>query len=174
MREKPNFTFLFPPDTSVTGLQSDDNWYTFRIWILSGDISVWNETFWWVCVAVYTLVVWWWWWLFPRLREFWRMFDSSFPACGFFVVVVFFEAAISSSTLISLFRPGSVRSSSASWDDCGLLFPDDLRGELLSWSVLTLCLDSGIVSPLQLRWVKGVCVFRLTCYLHFRQNDRGH
>ena len=26
--------------------------------------------------------------------------------------------------------------------------------------VPTLCLDSGLVSPLRLRWVKGVCVFR--------------
>ena len=31
--------------------------------------------------------------------------------------------------------------------------------ESVSWKVLTLCLDSGIVNPLRLRWVKGVCVF---------------
>ena len=32
--------------------------------------------------------------------------------------------------------------------------------ELVSWYVPTLWLDSGIVSPLLLRWVQGVCVFR--------------
>ena len=32
--------------------------------------------------------------------------------------------------------------------------------ELVSWQVPTLCLDSGINSPLGFRWVKGVCVFR--------------
>ena len=31
---------------------------------------------------------------------------------------------------------------------------------LISWSVPTLCLHSGIVSPHWLCWVKGVCVFR--------------
>ena len=58
----------------------------------------------------------------------------------------------------------------------------------------TLCLHSGIVSPLRLCWVKGVCVFRCnlphalfaewlgsrmhaylgaTCHVHFLQNDLG-
>ena len=32
--------------------------------------------------------------------------------------------------------------------------------EFASWSVPTLCLDSGIVSPLRLRRVKGECVFK--------------
>ena len=32
--------------------------------------------------------------------------------------------------------------------------------ELISWLVPTLCQDNGIVSPLQLQWVKSVCVFR--------------
>ena len=35
----------------------------------------------------------------------------------------------------------------------------------------TLCLDSGIVHPHQLHWVKGVWEFR--CHLHFWQNDQG-
>ena len=37
---------------------------------------------------------------------------------------LFFEVEISSHTLISLFRPGSVHSGSASWDDRGRMFPD--------------------------------------------------
>ena len=53
--------------------------------------------------------------------------------------------------------PGSVHSGSASWDNCDQVFPDEL---CVSSFVLTLCLDSGIVSPLGLCWVKGVCVFR--------------
>ena len=66
---------------------------------------------------------------------------------------------ISSRTLIPLFRPGSVHSGSASLDDCGRVFSDELRVGLFPRLVPTLCLDS-IVSPLRLRWVKGVCVIR--------------
>ena len=53
-----------------------------------------------------------------------RMFDHSFPPQHFFF---FLEVEISSRTLIPLFMPGSVHSGSASWDDCGRMFPDRLR-----------------------------------------------
>ena len=56
------------------------------------------------------------------------------------------------------FRLGSVHNGSASWDDCGLRFPDKLR--VSSFPDRFLCPDSGIASPFRLRWVKGVCVFR--------------
>ena len=70
--------------------------------------------------------LWWWWWLFPHFCEdFWRMFNHPFPACIFFFF--FFKVEISSHTLIPLFMPGSVHSSSASWDDCGRMFPDKLH-----------------------------------------------
>ena len=67
--------------------------------------------------------------------------------------------------LIPLFRPGSVHSGSACWDNCSQVFPDksipwEVVCELMCGEVSTLSLDSSIVSPLQLRWVKGVCVFR--------------
>ena len=52
------------------------------------------------------------------------MYDHSFPACAFFF---FFFNLISSRTQIPLFMPGSVYSSSASCDDCGRVFPDELR-----------------------------------------------
>ena len=55
-----------------------------------------------------------------------RMFDSSFPTCTFLVLFLFL-VEISSRTLIPLFRPGSVHSGSASWDDCDQMFPDELR-----------------------------------------------
>ena len=52
------------------------------------------------------------------------MFDHSFSASAFFVVLFCFEVDISSRTLIALFRPGSVHSGIASYDDCGWVFPD--------------------------------------------------
>ena len=61
-------------------------------------------------------------------------------------------------TLIPLIRPGSVYSGSASLDDCGRLFPDKLRVSTFSGRFPHYA--CGIVSPLPLRWVKGVCVFR--------------
>ena len=53
------------------------------------------------------------------------MFDLSFLACAFFVVVG--KVEISSRTLIPLYMPGSVHSGSAGCDDCGRMFPDKLR-----------------------------------------------
>ena len=85
-----------------------------------------------------------------------RMFNHSFLACAFFS----FEAEISLCTRIPLFMPGSVHS--------------DLRQLWLTvpwqsylWASFQvgshICLDSGIVSPHQLHWVKGVRV--LNCNL---------
>ena len=71
-----------------------------------------------------------------------------------------FSVEISLRTLIPLFTPGLVQSGSASWDDCDRVFPDKLCVNLFPERVPTQCLDSGIVSPLRLCWVKGVCVFR--------------
>ena len=71
----------------------------------------------------------------------------------------FFKVEINSCKLIPLFRPGSVRSGLASWDDW-LSVHWQVASELVSRSVPTLCLDSDIISPLRLHWVKGVCVFR--------------
>ena len=47
---------------------------------------------------------------FFACKDFGRMFDTSFPARAFF----FFKVEIRSRTLIPLFRPGSVHSSTAS------------------------------------------------------------
>ena len=96
--------------------------------------------------------------LFLACEDFGRIFDHLFPACAFFVFV--FEMEISSRTLISPLRPGSVHSGSASWDDCGRMFPDKLCLSSFPDRFHTLCLNNGIVSPLRLRWVKGVCVFQ--------------
>ena len=89
------------------------------------------------------------------------MFDNSFPACAFpSSSSFFFEVEISSCKLIPLFRPGSINIGSVSWDNCNWMFPDELHVSSFLDKIPTLCLDSGIVSPLRLHWVKGVCMFR--------------
>ena len=89
-----------------------------------------------------------WWWCggvgdggFSLLyKDFGRMFDNAFPACGF---LLFFWVKINLCTLIPLFRPGSVHSGLASWDDFDRVFPDELRVSLFpdkflhyAWTVL--------------------------------------
>ena len=65
---------------------------------------------------------------FLACKDFGRMFDHLLPICTFF----FFFRLL---TLIPLFRPGSVHSGSASWDDCGWAFPDELCVSLFPWEV---------------------------------------
>ena len=62
---------------------------------------------------------------------------------------------ISSCTRIPPFMPTSVHSSSASCGDYGWIFPDKLRVSSFPQLVPTLYLDSSIVRPLRLRWVKS-------------------
>ena len=83
-----------------------------------------------------------------------KSFDESIPDSAFF-----FRVEISSRTPNPLHMPGPVHSGSANSDYCGRAFPDELRVSSFPWSVSTLCLDS-MVSPLWLRCVNGVCVFR--------------
>ena len=51
---------------------------------------------------------------------------------GFFFACkdFFFKVEISLCTLLPLFTPGSVHSGSASWDDRGIVFPDELHVSL--------------------------------------------
>ena len=74
------------------------------------------------------------------------------PSAPFFF---FSKVDISLHTLIQLFRPGSVHSGSASWDDCGRVFPQQVACELVPGLVPTLNLYTVI--SLRLRWAK---VFR--------------
>ena len=91
-----------------------------------------------------------------RARIFGECSTIHSPSSLFF----FFLVETSSRTLIKLSRPGSVHSGSASWDDCDRLFPDELLVSSFPDRFPTLWLDSGIISPFRLRWVKGVCLFR--------------
>ena len=70
--------------------------------------------------------------IFLHLQGFGGKFNTSFPA---YTSSFFFKQGISSCTPISLFKPGSVHSDSASWDDClWALLQSDFEG--LPWKTL--------------------------------------
>ena len=71
-------------------------------------------------------------------------------------VLFFFDVEINLCTPIPLFIPGSIRSSSASWDNCSWMFPDKLH---VSSSLDRFPHYVYTVNPSRLRWVEGVCVF---------------
>ena len=102
---------------------------------------------------------------FSSLARIWgeTLTIHSQPALVFvlllFFVVVFFEVEISSCTLIPLFMPGSVHSGSASWNNCGRIFPNKLPVSSFLDKVPALCLDSSRTSSIRLCWVKGACMF---------------
>ena len=104
-----------------------------------------------------SLKVVWWWCLFPHMQGFGENGRQFIPRLCFSKILN--QVEISLRTLIPLFMPGLVHSGSASLDDCKRMFPDELRVSSFSdgflhyaWTV--------VVSPQQLRWVKGVCVLR--------------
>ena len=81
------------------------------------------------------------------------MFDHSLSTCTFSLSLSLFfgEVQISSCTLIPLFNQDETTVTECFLTNCVLArFLTDP----------TLCLDSRMVSPLGLHWVKGVCVFR--------------
>ena len=85
---------------------------------------------------------------------------------------LFFKAGISSHTPIPLFKQGSVHSSSASWDDCGKVFPDELHVSLFSSVIGSNTLPGQHCQPNH----AGTRIYArlgVTCHLHFRQNDWG-
>ena len=107
-------------------------------------------------VGVISLAIW---WYFPHFRAFWvcvwgggggRKVRRFIPQPALFI----FKVEINSHTPVPHFRPGSVHSGLASWDD-----RVELRVSRFPRRVPKLRLDS-IVIPLRLCWVKGVGVFR--------------
>ena len=58
---------------------------------------------------------------------------KTFPAYTSFFFLLFFYLRSACVHQFSLFRPESVRSGSASWDDCGQAFPDKLGVRLFPW-----------------------------------------
>ena len=103
---------------------------------------------------------------FLACKDLGRMFNNSFPTCVFFCLF-FFYVEISSGKLTPFFRPGSVHSGSASWDDCDRVF-------LMSCVWARFLIDSHTLpgqwhsQPTPTSIDQG-CM----CVLHFWQNDRG-
>ena len=102
------------------------------------------------------------------------MFDHSIPTCTLsFFLGGWGEGGSgdylvhTNSTLYARISPQWLSKLRQLW----LNVPWQVVCKLIFGKVPTLCLDSGIVSPLQLHWVMGVCVFRYN--LHFWQNDQG-
>ena len=96
---------------------------------------------------------------FARVRGLWENVRQFIPRLRFFF---FFLVEISSCALIPLFRPGSVYTGSASWDDCDRVFPDELRvSSFPDSSAHSDFVESRVYACL------GV-----TCHLHFWQNER--
>ena len=88
------------------------------------------------------------------------MFNYSFPACTSSIFLSGGSHTHTNSLHSLSCMPGSVHSGSANWDDCGWVFPDELQLNSFPDRFPTLCLGSGKVSKLRLRWVKGMGVFR--------------
>ena len=95
------------------------------------------------------------WWHFPTSENWGGGGQRFIPQPALFI----FQVKINSHTPVPHFRPESVHSGLASWDDRGWVVPGELRVSRFPWSVPKLCLDS-IVIPFRLCWVKGVGVFR--------------
>ena len=99
------------------------------------------------------------------------MFDHSFPACIFFFF--FFEVEINLCTLIPLFRPGSIRSGSVSWDDCCWMFPDKLLVSLFPNRFPHYALTEAELPYSDFVGSRVLVRSCVTCHLHFWQNDWG-
>ena len=63
---------------------------------------------------------------FPSLTKILGVFDHLFSACDFFLLLFLSEDWLAR-TNSTLYMTGCVHSGSASWDDCGWMFPDKLR-----------------------------------------------
>ena len=102
-----------------------------------------------------------------------RMFDNSFHTCVFVVVVVVVLVEIKSCTFFPFIWPGSVHSGSASWDDCGKMFPDELCVSSFP-DRLQHCASTVALSAHSNFFGSGVYAYLgVTCHLHFWQNDWG-
>ena len=76
------------------------------------------------------------------------------PACAFFFLSGD-EPSHTDPTLYARISPQWLSELRRLWPNV----PLQAVCELVSGQIPTLCLDSGIVIPLRLRWVKGLCVF---------------
>ena len=105
---------------------------------------------------------------FLARKNFEKMFDNLFPNCAFF-----FKVKMSSCTLIPLFRPVSVHSGSASWDDCGRMFSDKLCVSLFPDRFPYYACTVAYSAHSNFIGSRVFACLGITCHLHFWQNDRG-
>ena len=108
------------------------------------------------------------WWLFPPVRGFGENVRQLIPRLRFF-----FKVEISSRTLIPRFRPGSVYSGSASWDDCDRVFPDELRVTSFPDGFPHYVWTAAYSAHCEFVGSKVYACLGVTCHLHFWENDRG-
>ena len=109
------------------------------------------------------------------------MFDHLFCTCTIFI----FKVEINSLTLIPLFRPESIHSVSASWVDCGWVFPDKLcvslfcHSQLVKWLVgHSETFTSAVGLPwgdlLKLLWIRYIYFCCATCRILWLQVTEEH
>ena len=82
-------------------------------------------------------------------------------------------ALISSRTLIPLFRPGSVHIGLASWNDCGWVFPDELRVSSFPDRFLYYACTAALIAHSDFVVSRMHAYLGATCHLHFCQNYRS-
>ena len=104
-------------------------------------------------------------------EDFGRMFDNSFRVCT--LKKQRKKVEISLRTLIPLIRPGSAHSGSATWDDCGRVYPDELRVSLFPDRFPHYACTAALSAHSDFAGSRVYACLGVTCYLHFWQNDRG-
>ena len=110
----------------------------------------------------------WWWWLFPRLRGLWENVRLFIPYLRFLSYLKKKSLEISSLTLITLFMPGSVHSSSAS-----RMFPDKWRVSSFPDRFPLYARTAASSAHSYFVGSRVYVCFDVTCYLRSWWNDRG-
>ena len=89
------------------------------------------------------------------------------------VCFCFFEVEISSHTLLPLFRPGSVKSGSVSWDNRGRVIPDKLHVSSFPDTFLHYSWTAARSAQSDFHGSRVYTCLGVTWNLHFWQNDRS-
>ena len=101
-----------------------------------------------------------------RMLGEWLTIQSS-PA------LFFFKVEISSCTLIPLFRSGSSHNGSASWDNSGRVFPDELCVSSFPFRFPHYAWPAALLTHSDFVGSRVYACLGITCHLHFWQNDQG-
>ena len=93
--------------------------------------------------------------------------ENSFPACAFFSPWKL--APHTNSTLYARL----IHSGSASWDDCGWVFPDELRVSSFPDTFPHYAWTAAQSAHSDFVGLRVYACLGVTCHLHFGQNGRG-